>query len=302
MLPINKYIKEPAVLGHSLLIHFGRYLPDKIYIKWQYRLRMGKRLNLTNPKTFSEKLQWLKLYNRKPEYSTMVDKYAVKDYVAEKIGKEHIITTFGVWNKPEQIQWDTLPNQFVLKTTNGGGSTGVVICNDKSKFDQQKAIEKLTQSLSYDPYIRLREWPYKNVRKQIIAEQYIAPQIESNDLPDYKFFCFNGEPKCCQVISGRNSVECSDFFDYNWNHQPFHEPIWLPFADKIPQKPAHLEQMWQAAKRLSENLPFARIDFYDTGAEFYFGEITFFPTSGMGVFDPIEYNELFGSMIDLPQK
>ena len=187
----------------SLLQRYGGWIPDRIYLKWLYRLKMGKKLDLKNPKTWSEKLQWLKLYNRRAEYTMMVDKYAVKDYVAGIIGKEYIIQTIGVWDKIEDIEWGFLPDKFVLKTTYGGGSSGVVICKDKSAFDKNKAIVRLKKSMKQDIYRSLREWPYKNVPKRIIAEQYIEPSKHLNDLPDYKFFCFNGKPKYCQVISGR---------------------------------------------------------------------------------------------------
>ena len=148
--------------------------PDKIYLKIKYRLMMGKPLNLKEPKTFNEKLQWLKLYNRLPEYTTMVDKYAVKEFVASKIGNEYIIPTLGVWDTPEDIEWEKLPNQFVLKTTHGGGGCGVVICKDKSSFDIHMAKKELQKSLDSDLYLIFREWPYKGVKKRIIAEKYMS--------------------------------------------------------------------------------------------------------------------------------
>ena len=300
MLPIFHYLKKPKVLVISILQHYGGWIPDSIYLKWLYRLKMGKKLDLKSPKTYSEKLQWLKLYNRKPEYSMMVDKYAVKDYVAGIIGKEFIIPTIGVWDKIEDIEWDILPNKFVLKTTYGGGSSGVVICKDKSTFDKNMAIAKLKKSMKQDIYRSLREWPYKHVPKRIIAEIYIEPSNHLNDLLDYKFFCFNGKPEYCQVISGRNTTECSDFFSVEWNHQPFHEPRYLPFADEEPERPNQFEKMWEMAELLADGKPFSRIDFFNVGESVYFGEITFFPTSGFGGFDPESYDELFGRLIDLP--
>lgn len=299
MLPLFHYIRKPKVLIVSLLQRYGGWIPDRIYLKWLYRLKMGKKLDLKNPKTWSEKLQWLKLYNRRAEYTMMVDKYAVKDYVAGIIGKEYIIQTIGVWDKIEDIEWGFLPDKFVLKTTYGGGSSGVVICKDKSAFDKNKAIVRLKKSMKQDIYRSLREWPYKNVPKRIIAEQYIEPSKHLNDLPDYKFFCFNGKPKYCQVISGRATKECVDFFDEEWNHLPFHEPRYLPFADEEPKRPSQFEKMWELAGRLADGKPFSRIDFFNVGESVYFGEITFFPTSGFGGFDPESYDELFGRMIDL---
>ena len=275
-------------------------LPDRLYLKLLFCHKMGYSLNLRSPKTFSEKLQWLKLYDRKPEYTQMVDKAAVKDYVAGIIGKEHIIQTIGVWDKTEDIDWESLPNQFVLKTTHGGGNEGVVICRDKSTFDKNDAVRKLNDSMAFDIYTYFREWPYKNVPKRIIAEQYLDP-TPNNYLLDYKFFCFNGEPKYCQVISNRDTKMCIDFFDKNWNHQPFHEPHNFPFADIEPEKPRNFDFMWRAAAKLASDKIFSRIDFYDMGNRVYFGEITFYPTSGMGGFNPKEYDLLFGNMIRLPK-
>ena len=301
MLPIKEYLSHPKTTAIVILQHFGKWLPDRIYLKIMFRLKMGYKLNLRNPKTFSEKLQWLKLYDRQPLYTQLVDKFAVKEYVAGVIGKEYVIPTLGVWDNPEQIDWDSLPDQFVLKTTHGGGSTGVVICKDKSSFNKVKAIENLKESMKQDIYSILKEWPYKNVPRRIIAEQYISPALNHKDLPDYKFFCFNGEPKYCQAITGRNSVVCSDFFDENWVHQPFHEPKRYPFANPEPEKPAKFNLMWNLAKKLSTGRSFSRIDFYNIDDIVYFGEITFFPTGGMGGFSPKEYDDLIGKMLTLPK-
>jgi len=286
----------------KFLYEYGNFIPDSVYLRCLFFLKMGKRLNLKNPETFCEKLQWLKLYDRKPEYTRMVDKLAVKDYVSEIIGDEYVIPTLGAWEKPEDIEWDKLPQKFVLKTTHGGGSTGVVICKDKTTLNKNQAIIRLKQSMKQDIYRVLREWPYKNVPRRIIAEKYISSKDKPDDLPDYKFFCFNGEPKYCQVISGRETDERIDFFDYEWNHQPFHEPKKYAFADLEPQRPTNLNKMWELAKQLSKGLSFARIDFYEVDQILYFGEITFFPTSGMGDFEPKEWDYLFGSWIKLPLK
>lgn len=288
-----------------LVKRFGQWLPDSLYLKIIFRMEMGYRLNLRNPKTFSEKLQWLKLYNQRPEYTMMVDKYAVKDYVERLIGKEFIIPTFGVWDRPEDIEWDKLPSRFVLKTTNGSGSEGVVICTDKSHFDQQKAIEKLRRSYRGNVFHSLREWPYKNVSHRIIAEQYIEPAPNVKDLPDYKWYCFNGDPKYCQVIQNRTTHETIDFFDTNWVHQEFVglNPVKSPVYGRssvVPAPPKNLEVQIRIAKELSKDLPFSRIDLYESREHTYFGEITFFPASGFGVFNPEKYNESLGAMIILP--
>lgn len=302
MKSLGHYIKHPYEFLGGIIVKLNRLFPnDELYLKIIFRCFMGKRLDLKNPKTFSEKLQWLKLYNRKPEYTMMVDKYAVKEYVAEKIGKEYVIPTLGVWDSVEDIDWDSLPQQFVLKTTHAGGGNGVVICKDKTTFDKDKAISKLSNSMKNNPYYTLREWPYKNVQPRIIAEQYI--EIEGqDDLPDYKFFCFNGEPKYCQVIAGRNDVMTIDFYDKNWNHQPFHEPKDYPFSEQGHSKPTCFDEMWILATKLSNGLPFLRVDFYEVNNKIKFGELTFFPTSGVGGFDPKEWDYTFGSWIELPNK
>lgn len=291
-------MKIKRVVVDSLLMRTAHLWPDKLYLKLRFRNSMGRPLNLESPVTFSEKLQWLKLYDQKPEYTVMVDKYAAKKYVANILGDDYIIPTYGVWNRPEDIDWDSLPDQFVLKCTHDSGT--VIIVKNKKKIDRNKTIKLLNKYLKKDYYIIDREWPYKNVPKRIIAEKYLEPSFETNDLPDYKFFCFNGEPRFCQVISGRGGKMCIDFFDYDWNHQPFHEPKKYPFADVKPEKPKHFEQMWRAASSLSKGLPFSRIDFYDVNDKVYFGEITFFPTSGTGGFDPEEWDKQFGDWIKLP--
>lgn len=295
---LKRALLHPSRLALFLLHKTAVLWPDKQFLQLKFRLKMGRKLNLKNPKTFSEKLQWLKLYNRKPEYTTMVDKFAVKEYVAKKIGEEYIIPTLGVWNTPEEIEWDKLPNQFVLKTTHGGGSGGVVICKDKASFDIKAVKQKLQKSLNSDIYQSFREWPYKNVPKRIIAEQYIN-NGENKDLCDYKFFCFGGEPKLCQVIAGRGSLMTVDFYDKEWKHQPFHEPKGYPFSKNGHAKPRSIELMWNLASILSAGQPFLRVDFYEVDDKVLFGELTFFPTSGMGGFDPEEWDETFGRWIKL---
>lgn len=288
----------------AIIQNFFRWLPDKTYLQLLYRFKMGHRLDLNHPKTFTEKIQWLKLYNRRPEYTLMVDKYAVKKYVADIIGEKYIIPTLGVWDKPEDIDWDALPNEFVLKTTHGGGSGGVVICKDKKTFDRNKAILTLRDSINSDIYRSLREWPYKDVKKRVLAEKYMAPKDMVNnpiyDLSDYKFFCFNGEPKYCQVIRDRHSKESIDFYDMNWRHQEFVglNPIASNGINPVPQ-PLLLDDMICICNKLSKNMKFVRIDMYVIDNRIYFGEITFYPASGMGLFNPDKWNEELGNLISL---
>lgn len=301
MLSIKYYIQHPNELLVSCVQKCNRLFPDKLYLQLLFRLKMGYWPNLKNPKTFNEKLQWLKLYNRDHEYTTMVDKYAVKDYVANIIGREYIVPTLGVWDKPEDINWDSLPNQFVLKTTHGGGSTGVVVCKNKEAFDKSEAIEKLNQSLCQDDiYHRLREWPYKNVNKRVIAEKYITPENSVSDLTDYKWYCFNGEPMFCQVIRDRHKEETIDFFDLAWNHQEFVGLNPQVKNAKIePTCPQNLQKQITLARLLSKNIPFVRVDLYEEDGVVYFGELTFYPMSGMGCFRPKKYDFLLGDLINL---
>lgn len=184
MSKIVRAITSPKKILVFLLNKSARLFKDETFLKIKFRLEMGQKLDLNNPKTFNEKLQWLKLYNRKPEYTTMVDKYAVKYYVANIIGKEHIIPTLGVWNSVDEIDWSALPNQFVLKTTHGGGGGGVVICKNKAMLDKEKAKKRLQKSLDGDIYLNYREWPYKDVPKRIIAEQFMSNN--GKDLEDRK--------------------------------------------------------------------------------------------------------------------
>ena len=275
--------------------------PDKLFLKLKFRLMMGEKLDLNCPKTFNQKLQWLKLYNRKPEYTTMVDKYAVKEYVANIIGEEYIIPTLGIWNSTDEIDWDALPNQFVLKTTHGGGGGGVVICKDKGTFDIEKAKQKLQISLKSDIYINFREWPYKNVPKRIIAEQYMTD--ESNvELKDYKFFCFNGKVRCFKVDFDRFIGHKANYYNRNAELLPFGEESCMPDFNRQFEKPINFNKMLSLAEKLANGVPFVRIDLYNINGRIYFGEITFFPAAGMGKFEPREWDVKLGNYLELPVK
>ena len=298
---IKYFIKNPQQIAVPFVTHYCRWLPDRLYLKLLFRAKVGYRLNLKNPKTFCEKLQWLKLYDRRPEYTTMVDKYAVKGYVASIIGEEYIIPTLGVWDRGEDIEWDTLPNQFVLKTTHSGGATGVVICRDKSKFDREKAVRVLNESLKDEYYSLLREWPYKNVQKRIIAEKYLQPDSSLDDLSDYKFYCFDGEPKLFYITSDRNKTTGlnEDFFDVEGNLLPVQQK-----GEKnsviTPPLPKNLNLMLSLAHELSRNIPQVRVDFYEVHNKVYFGELTFYCGSGFCPFQPLEWERRLGDYIILP--
>lgn len=295
---ICKIAKNPRKLAVHLLHQIASILPDRFFLKVLFRLKMGYKLDLDNPQTFSEKLQWLKLYNRKPEYTTMVDKAAVKEYVAKIIGEEYIIPTLGVWDRFEDIDFDSLPNQFVLKTTHGGGNTGVVICKDKSSFDMASAKAKLNKSLRSCIYRRYKEWPYKNVKHRIIAEEYITDS--TGELNDYKFFCFNGEPKVMFIASERLTGVKFDYFDMNFNHLPFEQGG--PSSKKQHTRPKNMDKMVDISTKLSTDIPHVRVDLYDVDGKVYFGELTFFDSSGYAKFEPEEWDYKFGEWIELPKK
>lgn len=275
-----------------------RILPDKIFLKIAYKMKFGKKLNLDNPKTFNEKIQWLKLNDRKDIYTIMVDKYEAKKYVSNIIGDEYIIPTLGIWDKFDDIDFDKLPNQFVLKCTHDSG--GLVICKDKSKFDFTSAKQKINKCLKKNYYIHGREWPYKNVKPRIIAEKYINNELNENgDLPDYKLMCFNGRVRCTFVCTDRfikNGLKIT-IFDKNWNVMPIKRTC--PTSDKPILKPYNYDKMVEFSELLSKNLKFIRVDFYEVNNTLYFGELTFYPSNGLGIFIPESADELLGSWLDL---
>ncbi len=278
------------------------WMPDKMYLKFKFRVKIGKKLNLKNPQTFNEKLQWLKLYDRKPIYTTMVDKYEVKKYVADIIGEEYIILTYGVWNTFDEIDFDSLPNQFVLKCTHDSG--GLVICKDKSNFDMEKAKEKINECLKTDYYMHNREWPYKDVKPRIIAEKYMQDTYsdENEDIKDYKFYCFNGKPKLGYISQGLSdhSTARISYVDLEWKRAPFHRSDYKEF-EVLPEKPENYEQMLQYAEILSKNTSFLRVDFYEIDKKIYFGELTFSPGGGFTMLTPDKWDEKLGDLINLPR-
>lgn len=297
---VDYLLNNHSALGVALLHRLAFVFPDKLYLELMFRLKMGYPLDLKNPQTFNEKLQWLKLYNRKPEYTQMVDKYAVKEYVAQIIGKEYIIPTTGVWDKFGQIDFSALPERFVLKTTHGGGGGGVAICNDKEHFDTAEAKRKLGKSLSVDIYRNLREWPYKNVKRRIIAEEYM--QDGSGELKDYKFFCFNGRVEFFKIDFDRFVDHHANYYDRNGKLLPFGEADLPPVPDKKLEIPHNIQEMIVLAEKLSAGIPFLRVDLYNIDGKIYFGELTFFPASGMGRFAPSKYDYILGNYINLSGK
>lgn len=276
----------------------SRLIPDKTYIAFKYKMALGRFPDLKNPKTFNEKLQWLKLYDRKPEYTRMVDKYEAKKYVAEIIGEEYIIPTLGVWDKFDDIDFDALPDQFVLKCTHDSG--GLVICRDKSKLDIDAARKKIEKCLKVNYFWHGREWPYKNVKPRIIAEKYMDDGV--GGLRDYKFFCFNGKPKFIYISEGLedHSTARISFYDLNGEKMPFERSDYRPF-EVDPDMPVTLSEMIEFSDLLAKRTecPFVRVDFYCIQGKTYFGEITFSPCGGMMPFDPPEWDAKLGEEIEL---
>lgn len=270
---------------------------DRKFIEFLWKQRMDYPLNLNNPKTFNEKLQWIKLYDHNPIYTKMVDKYEAKEYVASKIGEKYIIKTLGVWDKFEDIDFGNLPNQFVLKCTHDSG--GLVICKDKSKLDFFAAKKKIKKALKQNYYMRTREWPYKDVKRRIIAEEYVE-DAKTRELRDYKFFCFNGKVKAMFIATDRQNREepYFDFFDMDFNHIDMRHGH--PNAPVLPEKPQHFELMKELASKLSDGLKVVRVDFYEANGNVFFGELTLFHHSGNLPFDPHIWDEKWGEWIQLP--
>ena len=295
---IINYFKEPNKLGLAILTHFGTWLPDALYLRIMFRLRMGYGLDLKTPRTFNEKLQWLKLYNRRPEYTRMVDKYEAKKVAETILGKDYIIPTLGVWERFDDIDFGALPERFVLKTTNGGGGGGVVICRDKNKLDMAACAERLNASLRASIYRHLKEWPYKDVKPRILAERFMVD--ENGEMRDYKFYCFNGEPKVFLVASERFSGHRTyfDYFDMDGNHLPFTQGGQNNPA--TPSLPPTFNEMKRVARQLSQGIPHVRIDLYSVDGKVYFGEYTFFDSSGFEKFTPEEWDAIFGGWLTLP--
>lgn len=299
---IIKYLSDPEYRFNVNKRKFGCYnnLSDEEYIKKHYKAVFGYELDLDNPKTFNEKLQWLKLYDRKPLYTKLVDKYLVREYVKEKIGEEYLIPLLAVYERAEDIDFDALPNEFVLKCNHNSG--GLFICKDKSKLTPEKIAEvrkKLNNSLKYDFYLYSREWPYKDVPRKIIAEKYMVDE-SGYELKDYKFFCFNGKVKFFKIDFDRFIGHRANYYDLNGNILPFGETVCPPSREKHPIVVNEIKEMIKYAEILSKDIPFVRIDLYNVNHKIYFGEITFFPASGLGKFEPEKWDRIFGDWLVLP--
>lgn len=287
-------------LYRKTCLKFMKSMPDKKYIEMLYEVRTGKKINLKNPITYNEKLNWLKLYYHNNELTKMADKVTAKEIVSSMIGSNYVVPLLGVWNTPDDIDFDKLPDAFVLKCNHDSGS--VVICKDKNKFDISAAKKKLGNCLLNNYYYESREWAYKNIRPKIIAEPYLE-DFESAELRDYKFFCFDGEVKFLYVATDRfkegEEVKFS-FFDSDYNFLPIIHGH--PYAKDLPNKPQGFEEMKKLAQKLSKGLPHVRVDFYEANGNIYFSEFTFYNNSGFLPFDPDEWDYKFGDYLVLPAK
>lgn len=276
---IKEYIANPRNILYWLDLKRVITLEDKEYLKILYRKVFKKELDLNNPQTFNEKLQWLKLNDRKDVYTTMVDKYEVKKYVSDIIGKEYIIPTLGIYNNFDEIDFNKLPNQFVIKCTHDSG--GVVICKNKEKLDIKEAKKKINKSLKNNYYYSGREWPYKNVKPRIIIDEYIEDKMR-HELVDYKIYAFNG--KCDYVMACFDRFNGGPkfiYFDRDWNIKKEFSSDGLKYGNNIDlTKPKNLDKMFESAEKLSKGIPFVRVDFYESNGKMYFGELTFYPSSG----------------------
>lgn len=298
MTKIFSYLRHPSKIlikiDQANIHHFN----DKTYLKILYKLRLGQKLNLTNPLSFNEKLQWLKLYDHNPAYVKLVDKYTAKDIVAQTIGKEYIVKTYGLYNSFDDIDFDSLPNKFVIKCTHDSG--GLVICKDKHLLDLKAAKAKINSCLETNYYYSSREWPYKYIKPRIIIEEYL--DSKKDDLTDYKFMCFNGKVKYIFTCTERFSDDelKVTFFDTTWKVMPFERHY---HKSKTPiKKPTNLKTMIRLAEELSQGIPFVRVDFYDENNIIKFGEMTFYPGAGFEEFTPRIWDEKLGELITLPRK
>lgn len=277
-----------------------RVVPDVMAIRLQYWINLGKTVDLENPTRYNEKIQWLKLNDRNPLYTQLADKVLVKEWVASIIGEEHIVPTYKVWNSIDEINISELPNEFVLKTNHDSG--GVVVCRDKRDFDFKLAKKKLEKHFKKEYFYQWREWPYKDIKPKVFAEQFI-PSIGDGGLIDYKFFCFNGRVKYLFVATERNNQDVEtkfDFYDADFEHLNLINGH--PNAKVPPQKPVLFEEMKYLAAKLSEGIPHVRVDFYCSESRVLFGEMTFHHWSGLVPFEPDEWDYIFGKEIHLPSK
>ena len=293
---IIRYFKDKDFRIHvNTKLGFYKNMSDGDYLRMLFKADLGYDPDFNNPRTFCEKLQWLKLHNRKDEYTVMADKYLAKQYVTDKVGSQYVVPLLGVWDRFDDIDFDALPDQFVLKTNHDSGT--VIVCRDKSQMDKAKARHKLEKSLGTDYFAFNREWPYKNIDRKIIAEAYLEDEPGKN-LRDYKFFCFNGEPKIMYVIEGISETPTEAFFDMDRRFLDLEMEDPKPVVS--PELPEGFDSMRELAGKLSQGIPFLRVDFFSVKNRLYVGELTFFHQSGLTPIRPKEWDLRLGEWIRLP--
>ena len=290
-------------------VGFYNHLDDRAYIEKIYRAKMGHPVDLENPQLFSEKLQWLKLNDRNPLYTQLVDKYRVREYIAEKIGEEYLIPLLGVWDDPDEIDFDALPDQFVLKCNHNSG-TGMCICRDKSTLNYDKVRNELRKGLKENFYYRHREWPYLNVPRKIVAEKLLRSanaSMQDKGLDDYRFYCFHGKPKLVYAyqsgtleFGNKPGIASCDIFSPNWEHMPFRQKS--PNAPSEPLPPKNFNKMLEISECLANGLTFLRVDFYEIDGQLYIGELTLYPGGGLAPFHPAQWDEKIGTWLKLPNE
>lgn len=292
------YLKHPSYFILKLDKKNLIKLNDSIFLKIEYYKMLNKKLNLKDPQTFNEKLQWLKINNRKEEYSRFVDKYEVRNLIKEKIGEEYLIPLIGIYDKYEDINFEKLPQKFVIKPTHASGN--VYICKDKNKINHNVLKKELNDWLKRDYYKEHREWPYKNSSRKLIVEMYMDDEHNNGELIDYKFFCFNGKPQFLYVSQGLSNhyTAYMDFVDMNYKKTDFYRTDYKRFKE-IPPMPRNFLKMKELAEKLAESLPFIRVDFYEINNKIYFGELTFYPCAGYMMIAPSEWDKKLGDMIDI---
>ena len=295
--PILKYITHPSLIPDRLWKLFGPLFPDRLFLRIDYKRSFHRKLDLDNPIFFSEKLQWLKLYDRNPKYTIMADKIKAKDYVKGITkGECNTIPTIGIWNNAKDIVIDDLPEQFVLKCNHNSGA--IWICRDKKTFDFERAQKEIEENLHSNYFFSGREWPYKDIEPRILAEPYIKEAST-----DYKFYCFGGKPLFLYVSTGLEHHDTAriSFLTLDWQFASFRRNDFAPF-ESLPPKPSQFEKMLELAKEMSEGIPFVRVDLYQIDNSVYFSELTFFPCSGMMHFNPEEWDKILGEKLVLPKK
>lgn len=296
----NVFTNSSMRFNYMVKLGITNCISDKQFLSMKYKKVFGEDIRLDTPITFNEKLQWLKLYDRKPEYTIMVDKYRVREYIADKIGEQYLVPLIGVWDSPDDIDFTILPNQFAMKCNHNSG-LGMCICTDKKSLNIKQVKSKLRRGLKQNYYTTGREWPYKDVQRKIIAEKFL--KSDANGLTDYKIHCFNGVPKfilvCCDRFAESRLTE--DFYTPEWERMKIKRPKIPNAATPIP-RPERLDEMLMLAEKLSKNIPFIRIDFYFVEGKIYFSELTFYPASGFEGYDPPEWDKTFGEWLVLPIK